>query len=134
MGTRDRRQTTLVVEQSRELRRYFRIRNKQTGEMIDPTDEGYTSATLEVRDTTLSEGGELLMQMTTDNGGVVLGEVNDGHGGTWSGYIYAPVSITKELEPWGEGVFDLVAFHSGGAVDTVARGPAVLIPTVTEVS
>jgi hypothetical protein len=128
----DPRTRTLVVEQGRSLRQPFRLRNRQTGETIDLPAAGYTSAKLQIRTAHLSEGGDLLLTLSTDNGGVVLGLYDDGTGTLWSGYIYAGATTTAALTPWGEGVFDFAATHESGQVDTIARGPSVLVPQVTE--
>ena len=129
---RDTRRKTLVIEQGSDLRAPFRIRNAQTGALIDPVAAGYTVARLQVRTASLSEGGDLLANLTTANGGIVLGAYDDGTGTMWSGYLYMPASTTALLTDWGEGVYEMKATHTGGAVDTVAYGPAVLRPSVVE--
>lgn len=121
----------LIVEQARELRWWFQVVDND-GTVQDLSDMDYDRVLLQVRDTTLSEGGELLMALDSDSGGIVLdyGAIDDGS--IQSGYIYAPASITKELEPWGEGVYDMVGIQSGTSPDTISRGVAILIPTVTD--
>lgn len=131
---KDRRTATLIIEQGRTLRAPFRIRNTQTGAVIDPAAEGYVSATLQVRTAHLSEGGDLLLTLSTDNGGVVLGAYDDGTGALWSGYLYAGDTVTGALTPFGEGVYDFVAVHLNGNVDTIRRGVCILVPAVSEVS
>ena len=129
--TSDSRYRTLVIEQGKTLKQVSRMRSP-AGVMFDPVDEGYTSAILQVRDAHLSEGGELMLELTTDNGGVVLGEYDDGTGTLWSLYIYATATTTGDLSPWGEGQHELVLIHSGGAVETYSYGPAALVPATVE--
>lgn len=126
---RDPKERTLVLEQGRSLRQVFRVRVAQTGAVLDLPAAGYTTARLQVRD---QHGGDILLDLTTANGGIVLGLYDDGTGTQWSGYLYATASAMGALVPWGEAVYDLVAIHTGGDVDTLSRGPCVLIPEVVD--
>jgi len=125
---RDPKETTLVIEQGRTLRQPFRVRVRQTGVVLDLPAAGYTTARLQVR---AEHGGAILLELSTANGGIVLGLYDDGTGTQWSGYLYASATTTGALAPWGEAVYDLAAIHTGGDVDTIRRGPCVLIPRVT---
>ncbi len=125
----DPKERTLVLEQGRTLRQPFRIRVAQTGAVLDPPVAGYTTARLQVRTET---DGDLLLDLSTANGGIVLGQYDDGTGTFWSGYLYASATAMGALVPWGDAAYDLVAIHTGGDVDTVSRGPCVLIPEVSD--
>jgi hypothetical protein len=128
----DPRYVSLVLEQGRTLKQPWRDRD-DTGAVIDYPGAGYTSAVLEVRDKHISEGGEVLLRLTTDDGGVVLGPYDDGTGELWSGYLYATASAMGELLPWGEAHYELVGVHGGGDVDRLRYGVAILLPATTEV-
>ena len=128
---RDTRRKTLVIEQGVTNRRTFRLRTP-AGAILDPVDEGYTAALLEVRDAALSEGGNLLLRLSTTNGGIVLGLYTDDNGAQWSGRIYVSQAAAALLTPWGEAVYDLLMIHSSGQVDKAAYGPAVCVPIVSE--
>lgn len=128
----DPKQRTLVIEQGRTLRQWFRIRNKQTGAIIDPVAEGYTTARLQIRDKVRDQGGAVLFDLTTANGGVTLGAIDDGTGTMWSGYLYATDTATRALANVGDAVYDLVVIHTGGDMDTVFRGDVYVIPEVTQ--
>jgi hypothetical protein len=131
---RDPRRRTLVIEQGVSNELPFRLTNRQTGAVIDIPGAGYVAALLQVRTAPLSEGGDLLLELSTDNGGVVLGPYDDGTGTMWSGYLYIGVAAASDLTPWGEGVYDLLATHESGTVAKMAYGPAELVPVVSEVS
>ena len=129
--TRDSRYKVLALEQGVTNRRTFRLRTP-AGAIIDPVAAGYTSAVLQVRDASLSEGGDLLLNLTTANGGIVLGLYTDDAGAQWSGRLYVSKATAALLTPWGEAVYDLLMTHSSGQVDKAAYGPAVLLPAVSE--
>lgn len=127
----DPKEATLVIEQGATLKQWFRIRLKQTGEVADLPALGYNEAHLHIRDKHASDGGELLLDLNTGNGGITLGLIDDGTGTSWSGYLYAVPSATAVLEPWGEGVYDLMAVHDDTNVEIVRRGAAVLVKRAT---
>lgn len=128
----DLKQRYLVIERGSTLKQWFRIKNPYTGATYNLTTEGYVNGALQVRDATAPDDGELLLSLNVANGGVVFEYVaNDGTGASWSGYIYASADATKLLEPWEDAIYDFVAVHSSGHVDTISRGPALLIPNVT---
>ena len=85
------------------------------GLTLDPTTEGdgYTVGRMQVRDMAASDGGEVILELTTDNGGVVLGAFTD-ESGDWSGYLFASAAATAALVPWGEGQYDLEIATSTG--------------------
>lgn len=129
---RDQKQRYLVVEQGRTLKQYFKITNPLTGTVYDLADTGYTRGALQVRTAHASDGGELLMDLTTENGGVSIDYIaNDGTGESWSGYIFAMPESTGALLPWNDAVYDLVAINENGMVDTISRGPAMLVLQVS---
>ena len=128
---RDSRYRLLPIEQGVTNRKTFRL-HTPAGTIIDPVAEGYTSAVLQVRTAPLSEGGDLLLNLTTANGGIVLGLYTDADGAQWSGRIYISQASAALLTPWGEGVYDLLMTHSSGQVDKAAYGPAVCVPVVSE--
>lgn len=129
----DEKQRYLVIEQGSTLKQWFRVKNPYTGATYNLTTEGYTNGALQVRDATFSDGGELLVNLNVANGGVVFEYVaNDGTGKSWSGYIFSSADSTSQLLPWSDAVYDFVAVHSSGHVDTICRGPALLIPKVTD--
>lgn len=130
--SRDPKQATLVLEQGRSVRQWFRVRLSD-GTVWDPAETGYTQAQLQVRTDHASDGGVLLLNLTTENGGINLGPFDDGTGTFWSGYLYVTPGSMSLTVPWGDAVYDLVAIHEGGDVDTVRRGPCVLIPATTVV-
>lgn len=125
----------LVIRQGRTLTKPFRRRyanGPSKGAVIDYPDHGVTVARLQVRDRHVSAGGVVLLDLTTDNGGIVLGTYDDGTGKEWSGYLYAAASATGALVPWGEAVWELVvATPDGSWVKTIFDGPALLIPAST---
>jgi hypothetical protein len=132
MAMDDQKLRYLVIEQGSTLRQYFRVSNPLTGEVYDLQDEGYNEGHLQVRTAVASDDGELLLHLSTENGGVNLEYVaDDGTGASWSGYIFAMSAATTVLDLWTEAVYDFVLVHDGGEVDTISRGPAILIPKVT---
>lgn len=130
----DNKQRYLVIERGRTLKQYFRIKNPITGAVYNLKSEGYNKAVLEVRNRTLPDGGSSLMRLTTENGGISLDYIaNDGTGNSWSGYIYSEPGATMLDHPLRDAIFDFVAIHDGGSVDTISRGPVLLIPDVSAV-
>ena len=85
MARSDPRYGPLIIEQGVTTRRFFTFTNKYTGAVIDPVAEGYTAAVLQVRTAHLGDGGELLINLTTSNGGIVLGLQTDDNGVQRSG-------------------------------------------------
>lgn len=131
-----RRQYPLIIRQGDTLTKPFRRRyasGASVGEVIDFPDHGITEGRLQVRTNTLSGGGALLMDLTTDNGGIVLGLYEDGTGAWWSGYLYAPAEDTALVEPWGDGFYDLKLWTPDLLWrKTIFSGPALLYPTITD--
>lgn len=128
----DLKQRYLAIERGSTLKQWFRCKNPYTGATYNLTTEGYTAGYLQIRDATAPDDGELLLNLNTANGGVVFEYVaNDGAGQSWSGYIYASANATKNLPEWEDAVYDFIAYHGSGHVDTISRGPALLIPNVT---
>jgi hypothetical protein len=126
----DPKQRYFIAEQGRTLKYWFRIRNPLTGTTYDLDAEGYTIGYLQVRDATFSDGGVILLDLSTFNGGVIFDYVaDDGAGQSWSGYIYASAT-DMDTALWGDAVYEFVLTHGGGDVETVSRGPAMLIPKV----
>jgi len=126
----DPKQRYFIAEQGRTLKQWFAIRNPLTGAVYNLAAEGYNTGYLHVRDATVDDGGVLLLDRSTSNGGVNLTYVaNDGAGKSWSGYIYASYS-TMNTGPWVDAVYEFALFHDGGEFSTVSRGPAMLIPKV----
>lgn len=81
------------------------------GTICDPPTYGigYTYAALDIRDTSASDGGVSVLTepLTTDNGGIVLGLVEDADGVEHSGYWWMSSTDTADLIPWGEAVYDM---------------------------
>jgi hypothetical protein len=123
----DLKQRYLILEQGKTLRQWFTIKNPLTGAIYDLEDEGYVSAVLQIRDAIFSEDGQLILELTTENGGVVF-EYDAMLG---SGYIYASDEDT-DLPLFSDAQFEFVAIHEGGNVDTISRGPSMLIPKVVD--
>jgi hypothetical protein len=92
--------------------------------------DGYTIGRAQVRDLYAGEGGELLLSMTTDNGGIVISAFTDTDGNDWSGYLFASATATAALVDWGEGVWDL-EISDGTRVERPFFGVATLRPEVT---
>jgi hypothetical protein len=92
--------------------------------------DGYTIGLAQVRTAPLSEGGELLLDLTTANGGIVIAPFTDGNGLDWSGYLFATAATTAMLVPWGEAVWNL-EISDGVRVEHPLFGVAQLFPEVT---
>lgn len=131
----DQKQRYLVLEQGSDLFQYFTIRSKQTGLVLDLEALGYTDARLQVRTATLSDGGELLMDLDVGNGGVSIEYIADvGDGTARTGYIYsgAEAMSSQHLPPFQDAVYEFVAIHGGVTRKVISRGPAMLIPQVVD--
>jgi hypothetical protein len=121
---------TLTINQGETLARWWRLEHTD-GTVVDLNTEGYTIGRLQVRDAYASEGGELLLNLTTDNGGVVIDYQADADGTYWSGALYMHATATAALVPWGDAVFDLEIENASGEVIRVLQGVAVLDPEAT---
>ena len=121
----------LVIQQGATFKFWFALR-LANGTIQDPPaiGGGYTIGRLQVRDKVASDGGTLLLELTTANGGVSLGLVTDADGRQWSGFLYASASATAALLPWGDAVYDL-EISDGLDVIRVLQGPCILSPEVT---
>lgn len=99
------------------------------GTIVDPTTTGggYTIGRMQVRD---KAGGTLLLDLSTDNGGVSLGLTTDADGRQWSAYLFASASATAALTEWGEGQYDF-EISDGFDVIRVLQGPCTLSPEIT---
>jgi hypothetical protein len=107
---------SLTIEQGATLRLIVTYKDP-TGAPIDLT--GY-SARCQIR---RSVGGSILLNLTTQNGGIILG----GSAGTIT--LLASASTTTPLT--GSGVYDLELVSSGGEVTRVLEGTVVISPNVT---
>ncbi len=126
----DPKQRYFIAEQGRTLKQWFAIRNPLTGAVYNLGTEGYTVGYLQVRDATIDDGGVLLLDLSTANGGVNLTYVaDDGAGKSWSGYVYASGS-TMNVGPWSDAVHEFILLHSGGDIGVASRGPAMLVPKI----
>lgn len=119
----------LVIQQGATFKFWFALRLPD-GSVANPTTSGYTIARLQVRDKAASDGGTVLLSLTTDNGGIALGALTDAEGRTWSGYLYASAAATAALVPWGDGVYDL-ELSDGSDVIRLMEGVAILSPEVS---
>lgn len=129
---RDPLYAPLVIRQGRTNRIWFTGRIKQTGAVLDFEDAGYHVARLQVRDKHRTDGGTVLLDLTTDNGGIDLTQQADTEGAERSGYLYISAEAAATLIPFGEAVYDLYARHDNGEVDQVRYGPVVLLKDVSE--
>ncbi len=125
----------LIIRQGDALTKPFRKRyatGPNAGQVIDYLDHGVTIARLQVRDRPTSDGGTILLDLSTANGGIVLGKYDDGTGKEWSGYLYAAPSAIANLIPWGDAGYQLkVATQEGAWVKTLFADRAFLIPAST---
>ena len=92
---------------------------------------GYTIGWLQVRDKPVSDGGTVLLELTTDNGGINVGYFVDADGVQQSGYLYCAAASTALLQPWGEAQYDMF-LSNGSNVEAVLYGPAILNKKVSE--
>ena len=116
----------LTIEQGATLKRWYALRYPD-GSIVDLEAAGYDTARLTIRDV---YGGDAILELTTDNGGVSVVQEADADSEEWSGYIYASAATTTALEAFGEGVYDL-EIDNGSDVIRVMQGTAVLSPEAT---
>jgi hypothetical protein len=98
---------------------------------LSTVGDGYTVGRLTIRD---APGGDAIVELTTDNGGVVIDHFTDADGKVWSGYVYMSAATTAALTEWGEGQHELeIADGTGPAahVEKAYLGTAVLSSEVT---
>jgi hypothetical protein len=120
----------LTIKQGSTL--YVPFALKHNGVTLDLAEEGdgYTVGRLTVRD---EYGGDEIVTLTTDNGGVVLEAFTD-TSGDWSGYWYMSAASTSALTDWGDGVYTFEIADGDGAAAHVERpfeGICVLSPETT---
>lgn len=113
----------LTINAGESLKRWFRL-NYPTGTIVDLEAVGYDVARLTIRD---QYGGDEILALNTDNGGISVVQEADANGTEWSGYIYASPATTTALTDWGDGVYDL-EIDNGSDVIRVMQGTAVLSP------
>ena len=109
----------------------FRRRLKSTGQAADFPAMGATAAILQIRDKAESEGGVVLVELTTANGGIDLTRFTDGNGKQWSGQLYMSAAATAQLKPWGDAQYQLKVYdpsYPGAWAKTIFFGPAILVP------
>lgn len=125
----------LIIRQGDALTKPFRRRyanGPNAGQVIDYPVHDVTVARLQVRDRVASDGGTVLLDLSTLNGGITLGKYDDGTGKEWSGYLYASPWALAELVPWGNAVYELkVATSDGSWVKTIFADRAILVPAST---
>lgn len=97
----------------------------------DLLTDGYTYGRLTIRDAYASEGGEVLLDLDTDNGGVVIDRQQDSDGQWQNGYYFITATDAAALTPWGEAVFDFY-IQNGTVKYPLGGGIAVLIPNVAD--
>lgn len=95
--------------------------------MVDLEAVGYDTARLTIRD---QFGGDEILSLTTDNGGISVVQEADANGTEWSGYLYASPATTAALLEFGDGVFDM-EIDNGSDVIRVLEGVATLSPEAT---
>jgi hypothetical protein len=116
----------LTIHQGATLQRWFKLQYPD-GSIADLSSEGFADGYLTVRD---AYGGDALLVLTTDNGGIDLTYQADADGVYWSGYIYASAVATGALEDWGDGVYDF-EITDGFNVHRIMQGYAWLSPEST---
>ena len=119
----------LTIQQGANMKRWWALQYPD-GSIVDLISEGYTIGRLQVRDLYASEGGELILDLNTDNGGVVIDYQADADGTYWTGYLWASAAATAALDPFGDAVFDLEV-SNGTDVIRVIEGVARLSPEVS---
>lgn len=85
---------------------------------------GYTTGRLTVRP---AYDEAAVLNLTTDNGGVVISYEADADGTFWSGYLYISATATAMLTEFGEGVYTF-EISDGTDVIRIMEGPATLSP------
>ena len=111
-----------TIYQGATFRKRLRWTSKATGAPLDLTG---CKARMQVR--AEIESTEVLLELTTENGGIELG----GTAGTVDLYIGATATAAIT---WTSGVFDLEIIHPGALPDDVTRlaqGPVSVSPEVT---
>jgi hypothetical protein len=107
---------------------------KLNGVTLDLAEEGdgYTVGRLTVRD---EYGGDEIVTLTTDNGGVVIDYFTD-DSGTHSGYWFASAATTRALTDWGDGQYEFVIYDAADEegpathVEKPFNGSATLSPRI----
>src|SRR5687768_2628034 len=117
---------TMTVEQGATFRRWFALQYPD-GTIVDLVAAGYTIGRLTVRP---DYDEDAVLELTTDNGGVVLDYQADADGTYWSGYLFASATATAALTDWGDGLYDF-EISNGTDVIRVLQGPATLSPEAT---
>lgn len=108
-----------TIYQGATFRKRLRWKNKATGTPIDLTGcKARLQARVEIGST------EVLLALTTENGGITLG----GTAGTIDLHVEA---IATAAFTWEGGVFDLEIIHPSGDVTRVAQGSVTVSPEVT---
>lgn len=119
----------LTIYQGEELAFWFAVVDP-SGVVRNLITDGYSTARLQVRDKPVDQGGVVHLELTTANGGIVLGNppIDDGTGQLWSGYAYASITTTRNLRNWGRGGYELDIIKDGNpdSGKTLFFGPAVL--------
>lgn len=98
---------------------------------LSAVGDGYTEGRLTIRD---QVGGTALVELTTDNGGIVIDAFTDADGIDWSGYWYLSAAAAASLVEWGEGQYQFEVADAPGDVGNVERplyGTVHLDPEVT---
>lgn len=111
-----------TIYQGATFRKRLRWTNKATGTPLDLTG---CKARMQVRAEV--ESTEVLLELTTENGGITLG----GTAGTIDFYVGATATAAIT---WTSGVFDLEIVHPGALPDDVTRlaqGTVSVSPEVT---
>lgn len=111
-----------TIYQGATFRKRLRWTNKATGTPLDLTG---CKARMQVRAEV--ESTEVLLELTTENGGITLG----GTAGTIDFYVGATATAAIT---WTSGVFDLEIIHPGALPDDVTRlaqGTVSVSPEVT---
>lgn len=116
----------LTIKQGSTLKRWYALRYPD-GTLVDLEAVGYDTARLTIRD---QYGGDEILTLTTDNGGISVVQEADANGTEWSGYIYASATTTAALADWGDGVLGM-EIDNGGDVIPVLEGIATLSPETT---
>lgn len=128
---------TLYIQQGKTLTKSFRRRYNSgpyAGQAVDFPAIGATAAILQVRPKSASEGGEVLVELKTTDGGISLTRYTDGRGKQWSGQLYMSAAATKILQPWGDATYELVVYDPAGTwTKTIFHGTCVLVPATTVV-
>lgn len=114
----------------------FRRKYTSSGAVINFADHGMSAARLQIRDKPREQGGVVLVELSTANGGISLGKYTDAMGKEWSGQLYMSGDATEQLVGWGDGVYQLKVYdpaYPGVNTRTIFWGPVILVPLVTEV-